>query len=172
VASNAGLNHGSKRRSKCTILSDIFDSQFLNAEPVFAGGTGRLLLESIAAFMRVLLTGSAAPGSRRKKYAPPNTVTNCGRPSALVGPLNCGREKQSVDIPAASAGDCRGEVGFVAHAVELCIHDPGALYEFELALDVGAEQMNCSPRSPGTVDREHLRGVTATPYSRPRRSRR
>src|SRR6266853_2810760 len=111
VASNAGLNHGSKRRSMCTILSDVFDSQFLNAEPVFAGGTGRLLLESIAAFMRVLLTGSAGPGSPGERSTPLPTPSRTveDRSGALGARWTVVGRSSRWTYPPRSAGDCRGE---------------------------------------------------------------
>src|ERR1700687_4250020 len=48
MASNTGRKKGSNRRSRCTKEIDAFASQFRNADPVLAGGTGRLAFEFMA----------------------------------------------------------------------------------------------------------------------------
>jgi hypothetical protein len=58
--SNAGRKNGSNRRSRWTNRVDVSASQFRKAEPVFAGGCGRLALDPKSAMVEGPCSGFRA----------------------------------------------------------------------------------------------------------------
>ena len=137
---------------------------------MLAGGTGRLVFEPntflciVTSSQRAVARYRRARIPGRKKYAPPRTVTNCGRPlNRRSGPSACGIEKPSVGDAAGSGtrwpsngSRLAGEPG------KLASRSPTALCtNSNWRLMLATRQMKWMPVSPGGS--AQARGLAA-PY--------
>ena len=180
-ASNAGRTQGSKRRSQLQQLERRYRTARLrNAEPVLArrhraagvrvhGGPliAGMRQEAQRADSRQEEVGAAAHG---------HELRQAGEARAGAVGLRHARSASRAASPGAAAGDCRAAGRSRSRRPSNALADARRSARTRtVAAMLAFRHMKCSPRlgsSPAARSASACSGVTATPYSRPRRSSR